>query len=103
MVQVIIDEQPDVPGSGKYGYMDRTGKIVISPQFGCADPFSEGLARVSINNKNGYIDKTGKFVIPPQFDVASSFSGGLAEVRLGDKSGYIDKTGNFVENRNQQQ
>lgn len=48
--------------------------VVIPPQFIQADSFSNGLARVKIEDKWGYIDKTGKLVIPPQFDEAASFS-----------------------------
>ena len=81
---------------GKEGYIDKTGKIVINPQFDEAWTFSEGLAKVKIGNKLGYIDKTGKYVINPQFDKAEKFSNGLAKVDIGGNWGYIDKTGNYV-------
>ena len=81
---------------GKYGYIDKTGKLVINPQFDDAHDFSKGLARVRIGDKWGYIDKTGKYVINPQFDGASDFSEGLAMVWIGGKWGYIDKTGKLV-------
>ena len=58
--------------------------------------FSEGLARVLLNNKLGFIDKTGKEVIPIKYDDASSFSEGLASVSLNYKYGFIDKTGKEV-------
>src|SRR5262245_32107903 len=68
------------------GYIDRTGKIVIKPQFDGATDFSEGLAVVAVHEggyKEGYIDETGKMVIPPQFDKATAFSEGLALVGIG--------------------
>ena len=34
---------------GLYGYIDRTGKMIIKPQFVDARDFSEGLARVTID------------------------------------------------------
>ena len=96
-----------IPVDYKYGYIDKTGKIIIKPQFNDAGGFFEGLASVIIGDKRGYIDKTGKIVINPQFDDAGEFSkGGLAQVRIGGewrdnvlwggKSGYIDKTGKTV-------
>lgn len=48
--------------NGKWGYIDKTGKMVIKPQFNCARSFSEGLARVWIDGKMGYINKTGKYI-----------------------------------------
>ncbi|HOF12828.1 MAG TPA: WG repeat-containing protein, partial [Spirochaetota bacterium] len=83
----------------KYGYIDKSGKIVINPQFEKAYDFSkEGLAAVKINQKWGYIDKSGKIVINPQFEDAYSFKEGLALVKLSDKYGYIDKSGKIVIN-----
>ena len=76
------------------GFIDKTGKIVISPQFQYAYPFIEGLACVSAgSDKWGYIDESGKWAIPPRFDSASLFSEGLAPVTLGNVCGYIDRSG----------
>src|SRR3990170_1437960 len=71
--------------NGKWGFIDKTGKYVINPQFDYVFSFSEGLARVRLGGKWGFIDKTGKYVINPQFDGADSFSEGLARVMLGGK------------------
>ncbi|MFM7794047.1 MAG: WG repeat-containing protein, partial [Microcystis panniformis] len=64
----------------RYGYIDKTGKTVIEPQFEQAGNFSSGLAPIKINNKWGYINKQGKIIISPQFDSASEFAQGLAVV-----------------------
>src|SRR5882724_11101506 len=76
------NEQREGPGilfpivrDHKTGYIDKTGKIVIEPQFeGNAGEFSEGFAPISIDTDGiphhmrfGFIDITGKIVIPPQF------------------------------------
>lgn len=58
----------------KWGYIDKTGEMVINPQFDCpphfnadanadAVEFSEGLAPIKISDKWGYTDKTGEMVI----------------------------------------
>ena len=64
-----------------YGYIDKSGKVVIEPQFDEERAFSEGLAQVEKDGKWGFIDKSGKVVIEPQFDWVSDFSEGLAKVR----------------------
>ena len=53
------------------------------------DEYSEGLARVHLNDKWGFIDKSGTLVIPCKYDYSDSFSEGLAKVQLNDKYGFI--------------
>ena len=51
---------------GKFGFLDKTGKWAIEPQFSLAGPFSEGLAMVlTADDKIGFIDPTGRFAIDP--------------------------------------
>ncbi|MFM6105843.1 MAG: WG repeat-containing protein, partial [Sphaerospermopsis kisseleviana] len=100
----------------KWGFIDKTGKIVIQPQFVEVDSFSEGLAKVAVFNNEGqqvwgFIDRTGKIVINPQFADVKNFKNGLAAVsnwtttksRLTgsiyhhkSNFGFIDKTGKEV-------
>jgi|GEM_PF-710785 len=80
----------------KYGYADKSGKIVIPFEYSMARNFTEGLAAVKKDGKWGYIDKTGKVVIPFIYDEALIFSEGLAPVATGMLWGYIDKTGEMV-------
>jgi hypothetical protein len=51
-------------GSGKkYGFIDKTGNMVIPLQDNLGSRgFSEGPAGVTVGNKWGFIDKTGKMV-----------------------------------------
>ena len=54
--------------SGKYGFVDELGDIVIPVQYDYAGYFKDGLAYVLQNGKCGFIDKTGKAVIPIIYD-----------------------------------
>ena len=82
--------------NSKFGFMDRSGKTVITPQFDSTDGFSEGLAAVKIGTKWGYINTKGMVVITPQFDIGNRFRYGRAEVQLGNRFGFIDKDGKYI-------
>ncbi len=57
----------------KWGYIDRTGAIVISPGYAYAYSFSEGLAAVQDGEEFGYINKSGRLVIDAHFLLAGEF------------------------------
>lgn len=67
----------------KYGYIDRTGKMVVPPQYRFTGNFSEGVPNIKDNRgMYGYIDKTGRIVIEARFLAAGPFSEGLAPVQV---------------------
>jgi len=92
----------------KYGFIDKTGALVISAQFDAAQSLSEGVAAVCfgrcdfVDTKRktedvlfpnqrvyegawGYVNGHGQMVITPQFSMASEFSQGLAAVCVGER------------------
>ncbi|WP_299462594.1 WG repeat-containing protein [uncultured Microscilla sp.] len=75
--------------TSKYGFMNRTGKLVVQYIYTQVKNFSEGLAAVKKNGKWGFIDTTGKLIIDNQFESANSFSEGLAIVEKDNKYGVI--------------
>lgn len=81
----------------KWGYIDRDGEFVITPEFHGAGDFHEGLAAVKIDWARGYIDKEGKMVITPRFEKAGDFYGGVAKVVMDGEEHYIDREGNFTD------
>ena len=56
--------------NGKYGFIDKTGRVVIPLKYDWVGDFFKGVAKVNLNRNFGYIDKTGKEVIPCIFDGA---------------------------------
>lgn len=90
---------------GRYGYMDKTGAVVLKPIYKNAMSFSQGLAPVLFADSGlwGYINKKGEVVIKAAYVSAGGFSEGLAVVSMGKNSydkdnvtGVIDKTGKVV-------
>lgn len=80
----------------KYGYIDKSGQVIVEPQFDYAYHFSEGLARIKLDDKYGYINKNGSVVIKPNFDNAENFHEGLAAVKISNKWGFVNKKGVMV-------
>lgn len=83
----------------KWGFVDKTGVIKISPQFYACGYFSEGKCPVKNKEGNwGYIDFSGKITINNQFDGASEYHNNRAIVSSDSKTGVIDESGKFVIN-----
>ena len=92
-----------VNSDGKYGAIDKSGKIIVQAQWDELADFSCELARYRTGKardyKYGFIDKTGKIAIDasfPTWDEVWSFSENLAPFRSGTKEGFIDKKGNVA-------
>lgn len=89
--------------SGKWGFRDATGKLVIPYKYDGVGYFSEGLAPVRIkgvksqngnlSNLWGYINTNGKFIIKPKYSDARPFFDGLAWVEGSNGKIFIDKKG----------
>lgn len=106
--------------TGKYGYTDDAGNIVVPPKYDfkysgdyyfaytefCflsgshpeVGEFYEEMALVADSCGYGFIDKNGKEVIKCQYMMALPFSEGLAAVKdkKTEKWGYINKKGEVV-------
>ena len=41
---------------GKYGYINKSGKIVVNATYNFAEKFSDGLAAVKVGGKKGFVD-----------------------------------------------
>ena len=44
--------------NGKWGLIDRAGRLATGPLYDAMRPFKEGLAAARIGNKYGFIDRT---------------------------------------------
>ncbi len=86
---------------GKLGFIDKTGALVIAPQFDWnVAYFSEGLAPVSLtdaagNKRRGYVDRQGKLKLLSSITHAGNFSNGLAVVERKAVNGYINRKMEF--------
>jgi len=98
-------DQPLFPApfkTGKYGYIDGNGTVVISAAYSEAHAFSERLAVVNTGTFNngtyGYIDISGKVRGDPKWSWIGDFRCGRAWVydRKSHLAGFIDEKGALV-------
>jgi len=83
--------------NGKYGFVDKTGKLVIPAKYDGAMEFKDGFAAVFLDSKAFFLDKKGIDVFKKTFKTVSSFSYGLAMCAGEDgKRGFIDTKGNIM-------
>ncbi|MDL2273802.1 WG repeat-containing protein [Oscillospiraceae bacterium OttesenSCG-928-G22] len=80
----------------EWGYIDGTGRVVVSPQYDYCAQFSEGRAAVNQNGKWAFIDREGALLTEFAYDDVQTFSEGLCAVRQGGKWGYIDGSFSLV-------
>ena len=80
----------------KWGFMDRKGIEITSPEYDEVFPFKEGFACVEKDGLFGYIDTDGKPVTEFIYDCALSFNEGYACVTKNDKSGLINTEGEII-------
>lgn len=61
--------------NGKFGYIDKTGEVIIDFDYEDAGHFSQGLAYyANSEGKYGYINKKGEIIISPKYDYAEEFN-----------------------------
>lgn len=83
---------------GFYGYKDSTETFIIPPIYNYAWPFSEGFARVLLDNRSfqedsiGFINEAGEAVFSRKFLKALDFSEGFSAVKT-------DSTWNFISSK----
>ncbi|GAA3920505.1 hypothetical protein GCM10022406_03610 [Hymenobacter algoricola] len=54
-------EQPVVEQQGRFGYLAADGHLLVPPKYQAAEPFVEGVARVTtVDGQVGYVDDRGR-------------------------------------------
>ena len=95
-------KEPFRAPNGLYGYKDGEGKIRVEAKYYSAEPFENGTAMVTIDDKNihpssyGWINQSGKNLTGKYDDHIGFGYNDLCSVKLNGKWGFIDKTGKEV-------
>ncbi len=87
----------------KFGFINTSGEIVVTPTYSKVANFSDGKAAVFTDQKWGYIDLQGNMIIEPQFQKAGLFSENKAVVNnniiineKGESTGKFALSGKIV-------
>ena len=79
----------------KYGYVNKSGDMVVKAKYDYATDFREDRARVGKAGKYGFVDAEGNEVVPMKYIAASNYNYGYAVVKTGeDEFFFIDNSGN---------
>ncbi len=87
---------------GKYGYIDKTGVMVIEPMYDCAYRFdTNGYAIVELDGKEAIIDSKGNLMTDFVFDNLGllDLTGAAASLYIAEQNGQygvIDVSGNWI-------
>ncbi len=84
--------------NGKYGYVDKTGKVVIPFKYDDAEEFHNGTAVVYIKDGYTLIDKSGKILLEKIYSGVMASYSDLIEIydKETKKYGYINNSGEIV-------
>lgn len=91
--------------TGRWGYVDKTGRWAVRPAYRWAGEFNDGRGRVDTSPGKepgregtwGYVDPAGAIAVPAVYLYAGDFWKGFAPVcRKKGQCGFIDKAGKAV-------
>ena len=83
-----------------FGYIDKTGKEIVKPQYYAVGQYNEGISYVQEYKDSqlfyGLIDSLGNKILESEYDKISYLSEDLLAVKSAGKTGYINKRGKFI-------
>ncbi len=87
-----FNERVQISKDGKYGYMDKEGKIIVEPIYDQTEAFiNYNYALVMKEDKIGVIDRQGKEIITPKYEKIEIIDNHCFKVFKDKKWGIINK------------
>ncbi len=85
------------PVSDLWGYIDKSGKVVIPPLFNEASAFDNGVAPVQLDFKGALINRKGRVLATSKSNETPKQFGDMYQI-FGKKNlcGLVDKTGKWI-------
>lgn len=82
-----------VQKDGKFGFVDKKGKLRIANRYDSIQDFSEGLAPIKLIGKWGFINMRDQIAVQPNYQWVSGFKQGICLAQQNGKYGAIDASG----------
>lgn len=82
-------------GIAKWGAINKTGKIIIEPQYDQLIANQNGVLLSRVEKKWGLVTNKGETIIPPTYEIARPFSKGFSAILLDGKWGFMDTFGHL--------
>lgn len=83
-IGIFKDNLARINTNNSWGFINKTGEVIIEPKFQLVKDFHEGFAAFMVRKlgikKWGYINKEGEVVVKPIYDEAGDFKNGIAKV-----------------------
>ena len=79
-----------------WGYLDRSGKIVIQPKYNWSESFVKGVAIVVMDGKQGLISTSGKELIAIDYDEISRIESNFFIIEKEAKRGLVNEIGTLI-------
>ena len=77
-----------------WGFIDKTGKLVVAPRYDRVLSGSGGRFAIRENGLWGFIKTNGQIAVRPKYVDVKPFSDGVAAFRINDRWGYLGPNGN---------
>lgn len=85
-----------VKKDGKWGYINKSKKLIVPLKYDSADDYTNGYAVVGLKGKWGYVNSVGKEIVPIQYEEALPFVNDRGCVKLNGKFGFVDTFGRII-------
>ena len=89
----ILYFKPQPKKNSKIGFLNKNGKVQISPIYDMASDFYNGYANIIKDSIYGYIDKKGTEVLFNQFEETYFYYGNTGIAKKNGKYGLINRNG----------
>jgi len=98
IVQINLDKSSV---NSKYGVIDKTGRVVIQPEFDAIRDIANGLFTFYLDKRWGLIDKTGQIILKPHYISINGHlpflrENGLFAICVEQKCSLINRRGQIV-------